>query len=153
MSSCRFFVVNHESDFTGALADCPKDAALHITAPKKMEALSGSCLQIPCTFVPKNTARPPFDSRRNITAVWIKSNVNFAANPGNVVFNSSKADNIYPVEIIGNLNQSNCTTVFSKLNKSYAETYFFRIESDGFRSSAACDPLQITVRGKRVLFL
>ncbi|KAK9527947.1 hypothetical protein VZT92_014455 [Zoarces viviparus] len=58
---------------SGALADCVHNLNLFITAPQEMEALTGSCLQIPYK-------------------------------------------------------------------------YYFRIESQPFRATAACDPLQITVR-------
>ncbi len=109
-----FFVVNYEFAFTGALA-C--DSALFITAPERIEALSGSCLQIPCNFSVKREARieNDFNEGKNIFGIWTKDNVNFLSNPGSVIFNSSKTENVYPINIIGNLSQHNCTTLFSNL--------------------------------------
>ncbi|CAI5673582.1 unnamed protein product [Oreochromis niloticus] len=128
-----------------ALADCPnKDPALFITAPKKLEALSGSCLQIPCSFRPKEEQR--FNSTRKIFGVWIKNDVRFGIYPNNVIFNSNGAVSNYPMSITGNLSQRDCTTLFSNLTTNYTDTYFFRVESETLKSTAACDPLQITVR-------
>ncbi|XP_073344153.1 sialic acid-binding Ig-like lectin 12 [Pagrus major] len=125
---------------SGVLADCPVDSALFITAPKKMEALTGSCLQIPCNFRPKTEQW--FDSSREIFGVWFKSRPN---NQNYVIFHSDKTNNIYPMKITGNLREKNCTTLFSSLITSYTNTYYFRIENDPFKATAVCDPLQITV--------
>ncbi|XP_078018788.1 B-cell receptor CD22-like [Epinephelus lanceolatus] len=129
---------------SGALADCPADSALFITAPKNMEALSGSCLQIPCTFT--SDPKEEFNSARSFFGVWIKNYSNFGSNPNNVIFNSSKTVNTYPMNITGNLSERNCTTLFSSLKTNYTDTYYFRIENSAYRATAICDPLPITVR-------
>uniref|UniRef100_A0A8P4FYE9 Ig-like domain-containing protein n=1 Tax=Dicentrarchus labrax TaxID=13489 RepID=A0A8P4FYE9_DICLA len=129
---------------SGALADCPNPAGLFITAPKKMEALSGSCLQIPCNFSAES--EQDFKSSRETVGVWIKNAPQFGNNPNNVIFNSSKTVNTYPMSIIGNLSQKNCTTLFSSLITSYTDKYYFRIMNWPFRATASCDPLQITVK-------
>ncbi|XP_039473048.1 sialic acid-binding Ig-like lectin 9 [Oreochromis aureus] len=129
---------------SGALAGCTNEAALFITAPKKLEALSGSCLQIPCSFRPKDEQK--FNSTRKIFGVWIKNQPEFGKNPNNVIFNSSGAVSIYPMSITGNLSQRDCTTLFTNLTTNYTDTYFFRVESEPFKATAPCDPLQITVR-------
>ncbi|XP_073344696.1 B-cell receptor CD22-like [Pagrus major] len=125
---------------SGALAACPDDSNLFITSPKKMEALSGSCLQIPCNFRPDPEDK--FDSSREIVGVWYKSS---SYKQNNVVFHSKNKDNSYPMKITGNLREKNCTTLFSSLITSYTNTYYFRIESEPFKATAICDPLQITV--------
>ncbi|XP_014874390.1 myelin-associated glycoprotein-like [Poecilia latipinna] len=112
--------------------------ALRITTPNNMEALTGSCLQIPCTYETENTE---FNSSRSIYGVWIKG---IALN--NVIFNSSSSVNTYQLEIIGNLKEKNCTTLFPNLATSHAEKYLFRIENYPFRALACADPLQITVK-------
>ncbi|KAM6908091.1 cell adhesion molecule 3-like [Lycodopsis pacificus] len=125
---------------SGALADCVENTALFITAPQEMEALTGSCLQIPCNFSAKSGKG--FNSTRTISGLWIKENLNIA----NVIFNSSRKDNIYPMNLTGDLSQKDCTTLFSSLITSYTNRYYFRIMNWPFRSTASCDPLQITVR-------
>lgn len=143
-------LVNHESGFTGALAACPESAALFITAPKKMEALSGSCLQIPCNFSANITVKGTFEETRKTFAVWIKTDPYPFNSLYSVIFNSSGTVNTYPMNITGNLRQRNCTTLFSNLLTSYTDTYYFRIENEPFMATAVCDPLQISVKGKRV---
>ncbi|XP_053198321.1 B-cell receptor CD22-like [Scomber japonicus] len=127
----------------GALAACPDDSDLFITAPLKMEALSGSCLQIPCNF----RARVPeeFDGSRTTFGAWIKSNHRFWDSPNNEIFNSRLKVNLYPMNITGNLKEKNCTTLFSNLTTTYTNRYFFRIVNEPFMTTAICDPLQITV--------
>ncbi|XP_013763334.1 sialic acid-binding Ig-like lectin 7 [Pundamilia nyererei] len=126
------------------VAACPPNTHLFITAPTEMEALSGSCLQIPCNF--SDAGSEKFDSTRPVFAVWIKNHTNFRLNPENVIFNSSVTFNIYPMNITGNLTQRNCTTLFSNLITNYTNTYYFRIMNLPFRATAACDPLQITIK-------
>ncbi|XP_019210389.1 sialoadhesin [Oreochromis niloticus] len=129
---------------SGALAGCTDETALSITAPKKLEALSGSCLQIPCSFRPKEEQK--FNNTKKTFGVWIKTQSQFGNNPNNVIFNSSEPVSIYPMSITGNLSQRDCTTLFSNLTTTYTDTYFFRVESEPFKATARCDPLQITVR-------
>ncbi|XP_044194967.1 myelin-associated glycoprotein-like [Thunnus albacares] len=129
---------------TGALAACPHIPHLFITAPLEIEALSGSCLQILCNF----SAAPgqTFDGSRTTFGVWIKNDHRFKSYPRNVIFNSSQTVNTYPMNITGNLSQKNCTTLFSSLNTTYTDKYFFRIENGPFSETAVCDPVQITVK-------
>lgn len=126
------------------MAACLQDAKLFITAPQKMEALHGSCLQIPCNF--SAPGQETFD--RGPIGVWMKSDLRFDKFPHNVIFNSSVTPNIYPMNIIGDLSKKNCTTVFSNLTTTYTDTYFFRIQIPDFKASAPCDPLQIEVKSK-----
>ncbi|XP_074478841.1 sialic acid-binding Ig-like lectin 10 [Sebastes fasciatus] len=129
---------------SGALADCPRTSGLFMTAPKQMEALSGSCLQIPCNFTVKQGKK--FNSTRTTFGVWMKSSKDFAKYQNSVIFNSSRMDNIYPMSFTGDLSQNNCTTLFSSVNTSYTDNYFFRIENGPFRATTYCDSLQIKVK-------
>ncbi|KAL4000847.1 signal-regulatory protein delta [Sarotherodon galilaeus] len=124
------------------LAACPQDSHLFITAPTKMEALSGSCLQIPCNF--SETGPEKFDSTRHVFGVWIKNDPD--KYPNNVIFNSSGTVNIYPMNITGNLKEKNCTTLFSNLTTNYANTYYFRIMNWPFRATAVCESVQIIIK-------
>ncbi|XP_035981020.1 myelin-associated glycoprotein [Fundulus heteroclitus] len=126
----------------GALAYCGgKKPGLRITAPKKIEALSGSCLQIPCSF---NTEDKTFDSSRTIYGIWMKNSLNFGHSP-NVIFHSSGSVNTFSLNI-GNLREKNCTTLFPDLKTSFTDRYFFRVENGNYRSTACADPLHITVK-------
>ncbi|KAA8580922.1 hypothetical protein FQN60_013880 [Etheostoma spectabile] len=129
---------------SSALADCSKESALFITAPKNMEALSGSCLLIPCNF----SAIPDqdFNSTRTTFGVWIKHDIHFSDQTNNVIFNSSRVYNSYPMNITGDLSQKSCTTLFSRLSTNYTETYYFRIENRPFLATAVCDPQRIIVK-------
>uniref|UniRef100_A0AAQ4Q277 Ig-like domain-containing protein n=1 Tax=Gasterosteus aculeatus aculeatus TaxID=481459 RepID=A0AAQ4Q277_GASAC len=129
--------------FTGSSAACSEVSALFITAPKEMEALTGSCLQIPCNFSAKSEEE--FNSATTTFGVWIKIDSRFGLYPNNVIFNSSRTVTTYPMNFTGNLSQKNCSTLFSSLNTTYTDTYYFRVENRPFLATAACDPLQITV--------
>ncbi|XP_031150432.1 vascular cell adhesion protein 1-like isoform X3 [Sander lucioperca] len=128
---------------SGALAACPKEPSLFITAPKNMEALSGSCLVIPCNFSAKSDQE--FNSTRTTFGVWIKTDSRVSINK-NIIFNSSGTVTYYPMSITGDLRQKKCTTLFSSLITSYTDTYFFRIENRPFLATASCDSLQITIQ-------
>ncbi|XP_077951749.1 cell adhesion molecule 3-like isoform X1 [Gasterosteus aculeatus] len=122
--------------FTGNSATCDVHSDLFITAPKEMEALTGSCLQIPCNF---STSGEKLNSATTTFGVWLKKE-------NNVIFNSSGTVFTYPMNFTGNLSQKNCTTLFSSLKTTYTDTYYFRVVNWPFRATAACDPLQITVK-------
>ncbi|XP_030613071.1 sialoadhesin-like [Archocentrus centrarchus] len=126
-----------------ALAACPPNAHLFITAPTEMEALSGSCLQIPCNF--NATGPEPFNGTRPVFGSWTTKKESGDDFPHNMVYNSSETVNIYPMNITGNLKQKNCTTLFSNLTTAYTNTYYFRIVNWPVRATAVCDPLTITI--------
>ncbi|XP_029954988.1 myelin-associated glycoprotein-like [Salarias fasciatus] len=130
--------------FVSRTLACSDDADLFITAPKKLEALSGSCLLIPCNF--RNKRENWFNSSRNTFGVWIKNHINFQVYPENVIFNSSQQDSGYPMEITGDLSEKNCTTLFHNLTTSYSHYYFFRIENRPYRATAICEHLQINIK-------
>ncbi|XP_043960232.1 myeloid cell surface antigen CD33-like [Gambusia affinis] len=133
---------------SGVQAGCKdKNPNLNITAPKKIEALSGSCLLIPCSFreIPEKSEET-FDNKREIFGVWIKNDSAFGKNLKNVIYNSSLSQNKYAVKISGNLREKNCTSVFSNVNSNQTDKYFFRIENRPLRATASCDPVNITVR-------
>ncbi|XP_014882755.1 sialic acid-binding Ig-like lectin 12 [Poecilia latipinna] len=129
----------------GALANnCGgKTPALRITTPNIMEALTGSCLQIPCTY---ETEDPRYDSSKTIYGVWLKGGVNFGANPSLVIFHSSGSINKYSLNMTGNLKEKNCTTLFPDLQTSHADKYYFRVENGDYKGTACADPLQIKVK-------
>ncbi|XP_043961471.1 uncharacterized protein LOC122824675 [Gambusia affinis] len=129
----------------GALAnDCGKNIpALRITTPNNMEALTGSCLQIPCTYNPTDST---YDSSKTIYGIWMKGGVNYGNDRDKVIFDSSGSINIYSLNITGNLTEKNCTTLFPNLTTNHTDKYFFRVENGEYKASACADPLHITVR-------
>ncbi|XP_059901584.1 Schwann cell myelin protein-like isoform X1 [Gadus macrocephalus] len=120
---------------------CP--AVLNASMPNKMEALSDTCLQIPCSFesVPSNL----LDKNKTFIGLWLKSTHHFGPYPESVVCNGSKTNNTFPISIIGNMSEYNCTTVFTNMNSSYADVYYFRVER-GYMATDTCNSLTITVK-------
>ncbi|XP_017285323.1 sialic acid-binding Ig-like lectin 7 [Kryptolebias marmoratus] len=127
---------------SGALDACFNPAKLSITPQKPLEALSGSCLLIPCKFSPEEKV----DFTGNIFGVWIKNDPKFSQNPDNVIYNLSRSKGNYPMKIIGDLNQKNCTTMFFNLTQKYNDDYYFRVENEKFTATASCDPVNIKVK-------
>ncbi|CDQ81157.1 unnamed protein product [Oncorhynchus mykiss] len=115
---------------------CFGERNLITTMPDRLDVLTGSCVQIPCSFDiddPHNT----FNSTILTSGVWIKENSNFRERPDRVIFNSSETVNRYQGKITGNMFQKNCTTVFFNVTTSYSDIYYFRIENRPF---LATDP-------------
>ncbi|XP_037549927.1 vascular cell adhesion protein 1-like [Nematolebias whitei] len=119
----------------GVLADrCEGVRSSHfISAPKKMEALSGTCLLIPCSFTPKE-----WYISSKVSAGWIKR--------GDDVYDISNSVKTFSAKIKGNLTETNCTSVFSGFNTNHSGEYFFRVEMRWFKATAVCDPLHVTVK-------
>lgn len=135
-----------ECEFADVWSECGKNAHLIIAAPRTMQGLSGSCLEIPCSFTPQPSEH--FDGRGSAGGVWLKHDPRFAHNRDNVVFNSSRWMNEYPMQFTGDLRERNCTTLFSNLTSAHSNAYFFRVESKPLTATASCHPLNIIVRGK-----
>ncbi|XP_037553375.1 sialic acid-binding Ig-like lectin 12, partial [Nematolebias whitei] len=126
---------------SGDEADCGSvTPPLRITTPGMMEALSGSCLLIPCSY---ELTDSKYDRSKTIYGVWKK---NMWPSPSNNVFHSDGSVNVYKLSITGNLKDKDCTTLFPDLNTSYSDKYFFRIESELFKATACADSLQISVK-------
>ncbi|XP_029954926.1 uncharacterized protein LOC115393953 [Salarias fasciatus] len=117
---------------------------LLITAPRSLEAVNGSCLIIPCRF--EALDKEKFNNSRKIVALWIKDESNFEDHPERVVFNSSDAVNYPYISIIGDLKERNCTTKFNRLPLKDT-TFYFRIENESFKATAAFDPVEIQLKG------
>ncbi|XP_065805238.1 sialic acid-binding Ig-like lectin 12 [Labrus bergylta] len=115
---------------------------LFITTPKKMEALSGTCLKIPCNFSVKNEKE--FDNTRETFGIWFKEDRDIY--PKNVVFNSSGTVTKFQMNITGSLTMKNCTTLIYNMKTTYEGFYYFRIVNGPYMANAPCDPLQIKVK-------
>ncbi|XP_043960718.1 myelin-associated glycoprotein-like [Gambusia affinis] len=87
-----------------------------------------------------------FDDRRETIGVWITDEHGVESFPQNVIYNSSQSQNRYTVNVIGNLSEKNCSTLFTSMQPIQATKFYFRMESGPFRATAVCDPVQITIR-------
>nr|XP_029507093.1 myelin-associated glycoprotein-like [Oncorhynchus nerka] len=113
--------------------------------PDRLDVLTGSCVQIPCSFDIPDQHKDKFNSAILPSGVWIKENSNFRERPDNVIFNSSKMVNRYQGKITGNISQMNCTTVFFNVTTNYTNIYFLRIESQPFRATDPDKSVEIDV--------
>ncbi|XP_064805684.1 B-cell receptor CD22-like isoform X2 [Oncorhynchus masou masou] len=129
---------------SGVLA-CFGQRHLIATMPDRLDVLTGSCVQIPCSFDISHQNKYTFNSTILTSGVWIKGNPYFGERPDNVIFNSSEMVNRYQGEITGNMSQKNCTTVFFIVTNSYTNIYFFRIESQPFRATDTEKSVHIVV--------
>ncbi|XP_052339876.1 B-cell receptor CD22-like isoform X2 [Oncorhynchus keta] len=114
------------------------------TMPDRLDVLTGSCVQIPCSFDIPDQHKDTFNSTILLSGVWIKEN--FGRLPDNVIFNSSKTVNRYQGKITGNMSQMNCTTVFFNVTTNYTNIYFLRIESQPYRATDPDKSINIVVR-------
>ncbi|XP_029548458.1 B-cell receptor CD22-like isoform X1 [Salmo trutta] len=116
------------------------------TMPRRLDVLTGSCVQIPCSFEIPDQHKNTFNSTISTSGVWTKEDPHFGKCPENVIFNSSETVNIYQGKITGNMSQKNCTTVFFNVTTNYANKYYFRIESQPFRATDTDTFVHIVVR-------
>ncbi|KAM9552720.1 sialic acid-binding Ig-like lectin 13 isoform 1-T1 [Salvelinus alpinus] len=129
---------------SGVLA-CFGQRDLIATMPDRLDGLTGSCVQIPCSFDIPGQNKYTFNSTILTSGVWIKENPYFGGRPDNVIYNSSKTVNRYHGKITGNMSQKNCTTVFFNVTTNYANSYFFRIESQPFLATDIGKSVDIAV--------
>ncbi|XP_038840566.1 sialoadhesin-like [Salvelinus namaycush] len=114
--------------------------------PDKLDGLTGSCVQIPCSFHIPGQNKDTFNSTILTSGVWTKESPYFDVCPDRVIFNSSETVNRFQGKITGNMSQNNCTTVFFNVTTSYTNIYFFRIESQPFRATDTGKSVDIDVR-------
>uniref|UniRef100_A0A096MIL6 Ig-like domain-containing protein n=1 Tax=Poecilia formosa TaxID=48698 RepID=A0A096MIL6_POEFO len=111
---------------------CHHLSVLVANTPGQIEALSGSCLQIPCSF---NSTHQIHNMSVPTYGLWLKTHWDLITTPGNLIFNSDGSVNTYSLKMIGNLSEEDCTTVFPDLKTSYTDRYFLRIQSWPFRAT------------------
>ncbi|XP_038840565.1 myelin-associated glycoprotein-like [Salvelinus namaycush] len=114
--------------------------------PDKLDGLTGSCVQIPCSFHIPDKNKYTFNSTILTSGVWTKESPYFDVCPDRVIFNSSETVNRFQGKITGNMSQNNCTTVFFNVTTNYTNKYYFRIESQPFRATDTGKSVDIVVR-------
>ncbi|XP_058620613.1 sialic acid-binding Ig-like lectin 14 [Onychostoma macrolepis] len=99
--------------------------------PQTVTALTGSCVQIPCTFSISN-----FEDKRkrtkSIYGIWLKNISQYASKDSFIAFNSSEyiIKGFSDIQMTGNLNERNCTTVFYNIMKNHSDLYYFRLQME-----------------------
>ncbi|XP_052410556.1 myelin-associated glycoprotein-like [Carassius gibelio] len=97
-----------------------------VTLPEKIEALSGSCVIIKCTF----EIETKFDQHLNekdATGLWLKDGTNEDTHQ---VFNSRDLKpKHFNGKITGKLHEKDCTTIFYNVSSKHNGKYYFRIKS------------------------
>ncbi|XP_067234596.1 sialoadhesin-like [Chanodichthys erythropterus] len=99
-------------------------------------ALTGSCVEIPCTFNISD-----FEDKHNtIIGIWLKNKTQVTE----IVFNSSKIiiRGFSDIQITGNLSERNCTTVFFNIIMNHSDSYYFRLEMEPNVFRATFNPNQ-----------
>ncbi|XP_051738792.1 myelin-associated glycoprotein-like [Ctenopharyngodon idella] len=121
--------------------------------PQTVTALTGSCVQIPCTFTISHF-KDKCNKAKSINGIWLKNKSKFADTDSLIVFNSS--ENIIrgfsDIEMTGDLSERNCTTVFYNLMKNHSDLYYFRLEMepDVFKATFFLDQAKSTDSKKTV---
>nr|XP_055037856.1 myelin-associated glycoprotein-like [Misgurnus anguillicaudatus] len=97
--------------------------------PHTVTALTDSCVLIPCTFN-INTFEEKLQKTKQIYGIWLKKTHDFSKDKSSVVFNSSQniIQGFRHIEMIGNLTERNCSTVFYNIMMNHSDPYYFRIE-------------------------
>ncbi|XP_065150681.1 myelin-associated glycoprotein-like [Paramisgurnus dabryanus] len=99
--------------------------------PHTVTALTDSCVLIPCTFN-INTFEEKLQKTKQIYGIWLKKTSRFGEDKSSVVFNSSQniIQGFRHIEMIGNLTERNCSTVFYNIMMNHSDPYYFRIEME-----------------------
>ncbi|KAG9329223.1 hypothetical protein JZ751_006460, partial [Albula glossodonta] len=121
--------LEYDSEMTGAerfiLIGCLLQGTLSrewaIWMPQSIEALSGSCVLIPCRF----EIQPQYDKDLVAEAkgLWMKG----GTHQDRTVFDAKNTSSLIQGKITGDLLKKNCTTILEKFPLSYNDTYFFRL--------------------------
>ncbi|XP_073728874.1 Schwann cell myelin protein-like [Misgurnus anguillicaudatus] len=97
----------------------------NISLPEKIEALSGSCVTINCTFTINNTHDKYLTD--SAAGVWLKD----GTKDNNIVFNSTNSKLSFKGEITGKLKHKDCTTIFYNVTSNHNGRFQFRLEGNG----------------------
>ncbi|XP_026056877.1 myelin-associated glycoprotein-like [Carassius auratus] len=99
--------------------------------PQTVTALTGSCVQIPCTF-DISDFEDKLNKAESIYGIWLKTTSRIGDKDSFIAFNSS--ENIIrgfsDIQMTGNLRERNCTTVFYNIMKNHSGLYYFRLEME-----------------------
>ncbi|XP_062853386.1 sialic acid-binding Ig-like lectin 7 [Trichomycterus rosablanca] len=99
-----------------------------IDLPQSIEALSGICVLVPCSFdiEPQHEA----ELQRDPKGIWYK---NGSGAKSKVFSSKSTEENLMQGKMTGELSKKNCTTIFYNLSEADRTLYFFRIVSGNLK--------------------
>ncbi|XP_073720055.1 myelin-associated glycoprotein [Misgurnus anguillicaudatus] len=99
----------------------------YVVLPRNITALSGSCVQTPCTFNVSDF-EDKLRTTKGIFGYWLKRTYQFS----DFVFNSSGPiiKGFSLIEMVGNLSRRECSTVFYNVKNNHSDVYFFRIQME-----------------------
>lgn len=111
--------------------------------PQSIEALSGSCVLIPCRFELRDgwdydLAQYP----KLVKGIWMKGSTQ-----GYRVFDSSETSSPITGKITGDLLLKSCTTVLENFQTSYSDEYYFRLECNNNLKLTFESGVQINAKG------
>ncbi|XP_064160206.1 B-cell receptor CD22-like isoform X2 [Anguilla rostrata] len=107
--------------------------------PQSIEALSGSCVLIPCSFeilsgYDDNLRQDP----STVHGKWSKDKT--------IMFDSSKTASVVQGKITGDMLQKNCTTVLENIARTHSGQYFFRLECNNGLKLTFQQSVQIKIK-------
>ncbi|XP_061098247.1 myelin-associated glycoprotein-like [Conger conger] len=108
--------------------------------PQSIEALSGSCVLIPCGFeIPSEYDPDMAQCTQTVKGMWSKG--------GTLLFDSSRQSGP-PLQgkIAENLAQKNCTTVLENLPLSHSGQYNFRLECNARLKATFSQPVEMNIK-------
>ncbi|XP_073677576.1 myelin-associated glycoprotein-like [Garra rufa] len=90
--------------------------------PKKIDVISGFCVRIPCQFEIPDSFKPSL--KESVEAIWKKTSIEGP----NVLSSQSTVSSSLKGNVIGNILDKNCTTVFHNFPAGFSETLFIRLQ-------------------------
>lgn len=107
-----------------------------IKMPQKIDAISGFCVQIPCQFEVPHLFKKSLN--KSVEAMWRKTS-KYGANVLSSEFSLLKGN------VIGNILNKNCTTLFHNFPAEFSDIYFFRLQGPEPLIYSFTDGVNITV--------
>ncbi|XP_058610637.1 sialoadhesin isoform X1 [Onychostoma macrolepis] len=93
-----------------------------IKMPKKIDAMSGFCVQIPCQFEIPNSFKKFLN--KSVEVIWKNT-----TKEGPDVLSSKRTGlSLLKGNVIGNILNKNCTTVFHNFPVGFSDKFFFRLQ-------------------------